>query len=80
MSDDQAPVPPSDPTPNALGQAPVPSIGGFLFAAVFGAAMVFNLIWDAMHADYGGEKITMFLGTATLLILGVDVGRIIGRK
>lgn len=47
---------------------------GFLFAAVFGVAMLFNLYWDR------NPTVTIFLGSATLLILGVDVGRIIGRR
>ncbi len=74
MTDEQTPDsrPPSQP--------PIPSASGFLFAAVFGLAMIFNLIWDATHADYSNPTVTIFLGSATLLILGVDVGRIIGRR
>lgn len=73
MTDGQTPVP-RPPGP------PVPSASGFLFAAVFGIAMLFNLYWDATHADYSNPTVTIFLGSATLLILGVDVGRIIGRR
>lgn len=64
MSDDQ--TPPSRP--------PLPSPIGFLFAALFGAAMVFNLYMDR------NPTVTIFLGSATLLILGIDVGRITGKK
>jgi hypothetical protein len=42
--------------------------------------MLFNLVWDATHADYSGERITMFLGAGALLILGVDIGKMIGRR
>ena len=69
-----------EPTPRPPSVAPLPSASGFLFAAVFGLAMLFNLIWDATHADYSNPTVTIFLGSATLLILGVDVGRIVGRK
>lgn len=62
------------------GQAPVPRPSTFLFAAAFVLAMGFNLFWDATHADYSGEKITIFLGTAALLVLGVDVGKMLGRR
>lgn len=75
MSDDE-----SKDTPPSPYQAPVPSLSGFLFAAVFGIAMLFNLYWDATHADYSNPTVTIFLGSATLLILGVDVGRIVGRR
>lgn len=68
------------PTERPENRTPVPSASGFLFAAVFGLAMLFNLYWDATHADYSNPTITIFLGSATLLILGVDVGRIIGRR
>lgn len=69
MTDDgQTPEPRPDPRP------PVPSAVGFLFAAVFGVAMLFNLYMDR------NPTVTIFLGSATLLILGVDVGRIIGRR
>jgi hypothetical protein len=69
MTDDgQAPETRQDSRP------PVPSAIGFLFAAVFGVAMLFNLYMDR------NPTVTIFLGSATLLILGVDVGRIIGRR
>lgn len=64
MTDEQTPP----------GRPPVPSAVGFLFAAVFGVAMLFNLYMDR------NPTVTIFLGSATLLILGVDVGRIIGRR
>ena len=73
MTDGQTPIPSPD-------KPPVPSASGFLFAAVFGIAMLFNLYWDATHGDYSNPTVTIFLGSATLLILGVDVGRIIGRR
>lgn len=60
--------------PDAPPSLPVPSAMGFLFAAVFGAAMVFNLYMDR------NPTVTIFLGSATLLILGIDVGRITGKK
>lgn len=53
---------------------PVPSAIGFLFAVVFGVAMLFNLYYDR------NPTVTIFLGSATLLILGIDVGRITGRR
>lgn len=65
MTDEQTPGPPRPPVPSAIG---------FLFAAVFGVAMLFNLYMDR------NPTVTIFLGSATLLILGVDVGRIIGRR
>lgn len=74
MTDDQSPESRPD------SRTPVPSASAFLFAAVFGIAMLFNLYWDATHADYSNPTVTIFLGSATLLILGVDVGRIIGRR
>lgn len=58
--------------------APRPIV--FIFAAVFAIAMVFNLVFDAYSSGYHGERITLFLGTATLLVLGVDVGKMIGRR
>jgi hypothetical protein len=58
--------------------APRPIV--FVFASVFSIAMLFNLVFDAYSGEYHGEKITLFLGTATLLILGVDVGKMIGRR
>lgn len=68
MSDEQTPAPRPDHRP------PVPSAVGFLFAAIFGIAMLFNLYWDR------NPTVTIFLGSATLLILGIDVGRITGRR
>lgn len=62
------------------GQTPIPRPSTFLFAAAFVIAMAFNLFYDATHADYSGERLTIFLGTAALLILGVDVGKMIGRR
>lgn len=67
MTDEQTPAPGPE-------RPPVPSAMGFLFAAVFGVAMLFNLYMDR------NPTVTIFLGSATLLILGVDVGRIIGRR
>lgn len=61
-------------------QVPTPRPSVFLFAAAFVVAMAFNLFWDATHAEYAGEKVTIFLGTAALLVLGVDVGKMIGRR
>lgn len=63
--------PPSEPP---APRPPVPSAIGFLFAAMFGVAMLFNLYWDR------NPTVTIFLGSATLLILGIDVGRITGRR
>lgn len=77
----------SDQTPERPGQhrdelqppnGPRPLV--MVFAAVFLAAMLFNLWYDAYHDGYHGERLTMFLGGATLLILGVDVGKMIGRR
>lgn len=61
-------------------QAPLPRPGALLFAAAFVIAMFYNLYWDAQHADYSGERLTIFFGAAALLVLGVDVGKIWGRK
>lgn len=80
MTDGQPPVPSPENQPQPQPQSPVPSPSGFMFAAVFGLAMLFNLYWDATHADYSNPTVTIFLGSCTLLILGVDVGRIIGRR
>lgn len=66
MSDEQTPAPRSTP--------PLPSPLAALFALVFAAGMVFNLYMDR------NPTVTIFLGSATLLILGIDVGRITGRK
>lgn len=46
----------------------------FLFAAGFVVAMVFNMVND------GSDMVTIFLGSAALLILGVDVGKLTGRR
>lgn len=46
----------------------------FIFAAGFVAAMVFNMVRD------GSDMVTIFLGSAALLILGVDVGKLTGRR
>ena len=75
---DQTPEPThrADPPPTPGGPRPVV----VAFAAVFLIAMVFNVWYDAYHDGYHGERITMFLGGATLLILGVDVGKMIGRR
>jgi hypothetical protein len=65
-----------EPTPPPPG--PRPAV--FIFAAVFAIAMIFNLVFDAYSSGYHGERITLFLGTSTLLVLGVDVGKMIGRR
>ena len=75
MSDEQTPAPDTKPAGPA-----VPTPLGALLALVFASAMLFNLYWDATHADYSNPTVTIFLGSATLLILGVDVGRILGRR
>lgn len=46
----------------------------FLFAAGFVVAMVFNMASD------GSDMVTIFLGSAALLVLGVDVGKLTGRR
>lgn len=80
MSEHDAPeIPPESPGRHAA-MPPTPRPGAALFAAVFVIAMVFNLFWDATHLEYEGSKITMFLGVAALLVLGVDVGKMIGRR
>lgn len=53
---------------------PTPRPIVMLFAAAFVVTMVFNL-WR-----HGSDTVTIFLGAAALLILGVDVGKIIGRR
>ena len=67
-----------DATPEVQPESPppplVPSAMAFLFAAVFLVAMLFNLYMDR------NPTVTIFLGSGALLILGVDVGRIIGRR
>lgn len=65
----QQPEQPDPPAPPL-----VPSAMGFAFAAVFLVAMLFNLYMDR------NPTVTIFLGSGALLILGVDVGRIIGRR
>lgn len=82
MTDTAPPEPvPEPPIPAAPVTVPgLPRPGVLLFAAAFAAAMLFNLIYDATHAEYSGERLTIFLGTATLLILGVDIGKMIGRR
>ena len=61
-------------TPAPRTTPPVPSPLAVLFAVVFGIAMLFNLYYDR------NPTVTIFLGSATLLILGIDVGRITGRR
>lgn len=51
---------------------PRPSV--MFFAAAFVAIMAFNL-WR-----HGSDSVTIFLGTSALLTLGVDVGKMIGRR
>lgn len=70
------PKPPQQQPPPPIAPRPIV----FIFAAIFALAMLFNLVFDAYSAAYHGERITLFLGTATLLILGVDVGKMIGRR
>lgn len=57
---------------------PRPSV--LLFAAGFVIAMFINLYFDATRTDYAGERVTIFLGAAALLTLGVDIGKLIGRR
>ena len=69
MTDDERP-----PVPRPHGRPPVPSAVGFLVGAVFGVAMLFNLYYDR------NPMVTIFLGSGSLLALGIDVGRISGRR
>lgn len=69
MSDDE----------QAEGQhrAPVssaPNLMLFGLAILFIAAMGFNLL------SHGSERLTIFFGTAALVLSGVDIGKMIGRK
>lgn len=80
MSDETPPTPRPDDQLAPPAAVPVPSLTSFIFATVFGVAMLFNLYWDATHADYSNPTVTIFLGAATLLILGIDAGRIMGRR
>ena len=66
MTDEQTPA------PRSLPPAPGPMAG--LFAVVFLVAMGFNLYYDR------NPMVTIFLGSAALLVLGFDVGRISGKK
>lgn len=53
---------------------PSPRPAFLFFAAVFVAMAAFNL-WRE-----GSESVTIFLCTAALITLGVDVGKMIGRR
>lgn len=63
-----------EPTPVPRPRPPVPGPLAVLFAIVFGVAMCFNLYYDR------NPMVTIFLGSAALLTLGIDVGRITGRR
>ena len=59
-------------TEQSMSSAPRPTV--LLFAAVFVIAMLYNL------AHGGSSAVTIFLGSATMLTLGIDVGKITGRR
>lgn len=80
MSDKTPKRPKQDEAEPPIHQAPIPRPVAMTFAGAFVLAMFFNLYVDATSVEYEGGKITMFLGAAALLTLGVDVGRMIGRK
>lgn len=63
---------PVEPPQNPDPITPRPIV--FLFAAGFVVAMAFNM------ANDGSDMVTIFLGSAALLILGVDVGKLTGRR
>lgn len=60
------------PDPDAPPPAPRPAV--MFFAAAFVIVMTFNLYRN------GSDTVTIFLGAGALLTLGVDVGKIIGRR
>lgn len=74
MTDEEVEKPPvAEPMePHAPTPTPRPIV--MLFAAAFVVAMGFNL------QRGGSDTVTIFLGAAALLVLGVDVGKIIGRR
>lgn len=53
---------------------PTPSPLVWLFAATFVAAMFLNMY------THGSDFVTIFLGSAALLVMGVDVGKLTGRQ
>lgn len=63
--------PPEPPPEPPTTKAPRPAV--MVFAAAFVIAMTFNLY------SHGSDSVTIFLGTAALLTLGVDIGKMIGR-
>ena len=69
MSDESTTDPPEAP---AGPPAPRPIV--FVFAAAFVIAMFLNMI------SKGSDALTMFLASAALLTIGVDVGKMIGRR
>lgn len=54
--------------------APRPSPLLFAFAACFLGGMFYNM-WTG-----GSDYLSIFLGTSALVLLGVDVGKLAGRK
>lgn len=63
-----------DPEHRDPDSPPTPRPIVFIFAAGFVIAMVLNMVRG------GSDMVTIFLGSAALLILGVDVGKITGRR
>ena len=55
-------------------QTPAPRPIVFVFAAAFVVAMFLNMVSE------GSDTLTMFLASAALLTIGVDVGKMIGRR
>lgn len=58
----------------AASPPPTPRPSVMFFAAAFVIVMTFNLYRG------GSDSVTIFLGTGALLTLGVDVGKMIGRR
>lgn len=70
MSDEPSSTDPPDSPPGP--QAPRPVV--FIFAAAFVVAMFLNMV------SKGSDALTMFLASSALLTIGVDVGKMIGRR
>lgn len=65
-------TPPKKPAPDPGPTRP--SVFLFGFAACFLVAMFLNMV------NGGSDYLSIFLGTSALVLLGVDVGKLTGRR
>lgn len=65
-----------DKPPGRPSGAPlVPRPAVTLIALGITAGLLWNIVFDATHADYEGAKVTIFLGTIVFFVLGFDVSK-----